>query len=76
MTYTPSKFKIFNMWGPHSYCRLVVEEVWRRPAHGCQMAMLSKKSKALKNDLKIWNKEVFGYVKLKVDSAKKVMDNI
>lgn len=62
----PSTFKYFNMWSQHPYCKRLVEEVWNRPFLGFPMAILSQKLKALKKELKVWNKEVFGYVNLKV----------
>lgn len=65
----PTSFKFFNMWTMHSDCRRLVEEVWKRPFYGCPMVVLSQKLKALKKELKVWNKEVFGDVNLRVDLA-------
>lgn len=70
----PSSFKFFNMWLEHEDCRRLVTEVWNRSVPNIQfgpMQVVSKKLSALKCELKAWNREVFGDVKIKVDNAMK-----
>lgn len=65
----PSPFKFHSMWTDHVDCRRLVSEVWKRTFWGCPMYVLSQKPKCLKAELKVWKKQVFGNVHLKVEKA-------
>lgn len=62
ITSQPAPFKFFNMWTSHSDCKRLVTDVWSRSFIGCPMAVLTQKLKALKLELKKWNKDDFGNV--------------
>lgn len=64
------------MWTEHKDCKRLVSEVWRRSFYGCPMSILSQKLKALKSELKVWNKLVFGNVHQKVDQAMTELDSV
>ncbi|XP_019433790.1 PREDICTED: uncharacterized protein LOC109340533 [Lupinus angustifolius] len=71
-----SSFKFHKMWLLDSDCRRLVAEVWRIQVLGCPMYVLSQKLRNLKNELKIWNKNVFGNIDQRVNSAKANVDAI
>lgn len=64
------------MWTEHSDCIRVIRETWAKPVNGCPMVVLSNKLKCLKSELKVWNKQVFGDVNLKVELALFNLDSI
>ena len=63
------------MWLSHDSFMKVVEDSWAIPCSGTPQYILVQKLKCLKLHLKVWNKEVFGYLKVKISGAgQKVMD--
>ncbi|XP_019432112.1 PREDICTED: uncharacterized protein LOC109339158 [Lupinus angustifolius] len=62
-------FRFHKMWLQHDSLRRVVETHWASNIVGCPMYVLSKKLKGLKAIRKLWNKEVFGNIHLKVKDA-------
>ncbi|XP_019418503.1 PREDICTED: uncharacterized protein LOC109329278 [Lupinus angustifolius] len=58
------------MWTSHDDCRNLISNCWRRVFPGCPMYVLSQKLKALNEDLKVWNKNVFGNIHLRVQTTK------
>ena len=75
-----SSFKFLKAWTLHTDCKEIITNTWEIPVVGCPMYILSSKLKALKEKLKIWNKEVFGnihcFVKEAEDKLKVVQDLI
>lgn len=72
----PSHFKFLSFWTNHGDCRKIITEVWNRPVFGCPMFILMQKLKALKQELKSWNKETVGDVHLNVEKAQAALDYI
>lgn len=72
----PSSFKFFSIWAKHHDCRTLVEEVWNKSLFGCPMAILSQKLKALKKELKVLNRDVFGDINNNVQAAQAEVDQI
>lgn len=75
-----SSFKFLKAWTLHTDCKEIITNTWKIPVVGCPIYILSSKVKALKEKLKIWNKEVFGnihcFVKEAEDKLKAVQDLI
>lgn len=72
----PSPFKFLSMWPDHPDCSRLVSEIWAKPVAGCPMYILSQKLKSLNNELKVWNKTVFGDINLRVEHALAEVDMI
>lgn len=51
-----------KMWSLHEDCRNIISNCWQNRVVGFPMFVLNKKLKLLKEQLKIWNKEIFGNV--------------
>lgn len=64
------------MWIGHPDCHRLIEEVWKRPVYGCPMSILSQKLKALKAELRTWNKLIFGNIHLRVEAALAAVDSV
>lgn len=62
-----SVFKFLKMWVQHPDCNRIVREVWNMHIEGCPMFVLSRKFSALKVELKVWNRVVFGNVEKQVE---------
>ncbi|CAL0324296.1 unnamed protein product [Lupinus luteus] len=69
-------FKFHKMWLLNNSLRKLVHDTWIIPVVGCPMYVLSKKLRNLKVALKVWNKEVFGNIHLKVKDALEKVDSI
>ena len=69
----PLKFEA--VWLSHASFSKVVEDSWAIPCSGTPQFILAQKLKNLKFHLKVWNKEVFGRLKVNISGAEhKVMD--
>lgn len=67
----PRPFHFFNAWLSHPGFDSFVEERWRSYAvSGRAGFVLKEKLKLLKSDLKLWNREVFGYLDTNIDMKK------
>jgi hypothetical protein len=71
-----SNFKFLKMWSLHKDCFNFVKSVWSRQIFGSLMQILSSKLKILKDELKIWNKNVFGNIQNQVSTAVSKLDDI
>ncbi|CAL0327859.1 unnamed protein product [Lupinus luteus] len=77
-SFVPSQisFKFHKMWLLNNSLRKLVQDTWITPVVGCPMYVLSKKLRNLKAALKVWNREVFGNLHLKVKNAMEKVENI
>jgi hypothetical protein len=64
------------MWISHPDCANVIQHSWNVNVVGCPMNVLSEKLKRLKNDIKAWNKNVFGYIHENVKLSRLKVDEI
>ncbi|XP_019435225.1 PREDICTED: uncharacterized protein LOC109341721 [Lupinus angustifolius] len=71
-----SQFRFHKMWLKHEGLRGVVEAHWANRVVGCPMFILASKLKGLKNILKVWNKEVFGNIHIRVKEAFKNLEDL
>jgi len=71
-----SQFKFLNMCTLHENCKHVIQDSWNTNVIGCPMFILNQKLKILKQNLKIWNKNVFSNVHMLVKNAKQKLDDI
>ena len=62
-------FKFEEMWLSYESFTAVVENSWAIPIQGNPQYILSHKLKSLKYKLKVWNKDVFGLLKRKIEEA-------
>ncbi|PON37349.1 Endonuclease/exonuclease/phosphatase, partial [Trema orientale] len=65
----PRPFRFQGMWLSHPTFMDLVRNVWSRSFFGSPFTILVNKLKALKRELKVWNWEVFGDLKLKIARA-------
>lgn len=63
-------FKVNNCWFDHKDFVSFVEDSWKSmKIEGKQAYVLKEKFKSLRNSLRKWNKEIFGWLDLKVNEA-------
>lgn len=75
-----SNFKFLNMWTLHDNCKDFIAHCWSTSVVGCPIYVLTKTSQLLKNNLKSWNRDIFGnkhvIVKNSSDNLDKINDQI
>ncbi|XP_019427155.1 PREDICTED: uncharacterized protein LOC109335475 [Lupinus angustifolius] len=64
-----SQFRFHKMWLKNESLRGVIETHWANRVVGCPMYILASKLKGLKAILKVWNKDVFGNIHIRVKEA-------
>lgn len=64
-------FKFEEMWLPHTSFTAIVENSWATSVCRNPQYILSQKLKFLKQKLKVWNFEVFRYLKKNIAAAEK-----
>ncbi|KAF9607212.1 hypothetical protein IFM89_033419 [Coptis chinensis] len=64
---TPFHFNIF--WASHPSFVDLVKHSWNQDTNGLPMIKLMRKLQQLKQDLKIWNRNVFGVVEMNIKKA-------
>ncbi|KAK2416761.1 hypothetical protein QL285_039128 [Trifolium repens] len=68
------------MWTLHDTCQDLFANCWRTNIVGSLMFILTRKLKILKEQLKSWNKDVFGnvhsYVKVAEDDLAQIQNQI
>lgn len=68
--WVPKPFNLFNCWINHEEFMSFVENIWKIVnVEGKTAFMLKDKLKVLRENLRRWNKEIFGHLNLKVDEA-------
>ncbi|XP_028098101.1 uncharacterized protein LOC114297823 [Camellia sinensis] len=73
----PKPFRFVNAWCLHPSCAPLVDKSWKETVvHGWAGYILLKKLKALKQNLRIWNKEVYGNVSFKLKAAEEEENNL
>ena len=71
-----AQFKFLKMWSLHEDCINLIRNTWNTSIFGCPMYILSYKLKILKQNLKTWNKNVFGNVHDHVSLAEQAVQTI
>jgi hypothetical protein len=75
-----SQLKFMKMWTLHDTCQDLIANCWRTNIVGSPMFILTRKLKILKEQLKSWNKDVFGnvhsYVKVAEDDLALIQNQI
>ncbi|MCI19886.1 cysteine-rich receptor-like protein kinase, partial [Trifolium medium] len=73
----PKPFRVINGWLEHPDFLSFVETSWKSFAvHGKKAYVLKEKFKLLKDCLKKWNKEVFGFLDLNIEKTVKDLNDI
>ncbi|PNY01857.1 cysteine-rich receptor-like protein kinase, partial [Trifolium pratense] len=73
----PKPFRVINGWLEHPEFLSFVENSWKGfEVHGKKAYVLKEKFKLLKNCLKSWNKEVFGFLDLNIEKTVKELNDI
>ncbi|XP_058784169.1 uncharacterized protein LOC131658938 [Vicia villosa] len=73
----PKPFKFNNMWFKHEDFDLFVEEEWKRiNFKGRGDFCLNEKLKTLKNRISWWNKNVYGWIDLKINNDGKELHSL
>lgn len=65
-----SHFKFHKIWLQNPDYRHLVKDIWSKPIVGCPMHVLTSKLKAVKAELKVWNKMIFGNVHMRVTTTR------
>jgi hypothetical protein len=71
-----SNFKFMKMWIAHPDCINIIKQSWNSNFTGCPMFILNQKLKKVKENLKVWNKSVFGNIHSNVKNATAKVDSI
>lgn len=67
----PKPFRFINAWCSHPEFKKFIEDSWKSyEVDGWYGFRIKEKLKRLKEDLKKWNREVFGFIDSKVDQLK------
>jgi hypothetical protein len=64
------------MWIAHPDCINIIKQSWNSNFTGCPMFILNQKLKKVKENLKVWNKSVFGNIHSNVKNATAKVDSI
>ncbi|XP_028126821.1 uncharacterized protein LOC114323420 [Camellia sinensis] len=73
----PKPFRFVNAWCLHPFCAPLVDKSWKEAVvHGWAGYILLQKLKALKQILRIWNKEIYGNVSFKLKAAEEEKHNL
>ncbi|XP_019455087.1 PREDICTED: uncharacterized protein LOC109356210 [Lupinus angustifolius] len=75
-SFRPSSFRFHKMWLQNKDYKRLVSHTWHSRVLGCHMYILSQKLTILKQELKYWNKTVFGNIHHKVILAKNNVEHI
>ncbi|KAL8537668.1 hypothetical protein ACS0TY_012702 [Phlomoides rotata] len=77
LSHTPRPFKFQSSWTLDSRFPEMVQSSWTRPLRASDPILLVvRKLKRLKNELRVWNKEVFGLIGNKLAAAKRVLSEV
>jgi hypothetical protein len=71
-----SNFKFLKMWSHHKDCFNFIKSVWSNQIFGSPMQILSIKLKILKDELKIWNENIFGNIQNQVSNDVNKLNDI
>ncbi|MQM00346.1 hypothetical protein Taro_033080 [Colocasia esculenta] len=69
----PKPFRFFTMWAQHESFHSTVQNAWSLDAQGTPLFVLSQKLRAVKEALKVWNRNVFGRIHRRVHDAASVL---
>jgi exonuclease III len=73
----PKPFRVINGWFDHPEFFSFVEHCWKSfEVHGKKAFVLKEKFRLLKECLRKWNKEVFGYMDLNIEKTVKDLNDI
>ncbi|CAK8539202.1 unnamed protein product [Lathyrus sativus] len=76
LNWGPKPFKFFSAWLKYEDFFPFVEKAWKSyRVSGRNMFIFKEKLKLLKTDLKVWNKQIFGILDLKVSDAVKEIND-
>ncbi|GAU20609.1 hypothetical protein TSUD_33450 [Trifolium subterraneum] len=77
LNWGPKPFKFNNCWLEHKDFIPVVKATWESlNINGRKAHVLKEKMKRLKEELKVWNKEVFGILDLNIDKTVKDLNEV
>jgi hypothetical protein len=74
--FTSRPFRFEAAWARDSGCYRVIEEAWKENVRGPDCYVLCKKQQRLANDLRKWNKKVFGQCKWRIIDLTKQIEEI
>lgn len=63
-------FRFESFWTTEEECQRIISESWLKVVEGSNMLRLCKKLRGCKENLKIWHKENFEDMKLKIVTLK------
>ncbi|GAU18560.1 hypothetical protein TSUD_325520 [Trifolium subterraneum] len=73
----PKPFRVINGWLEHPEFISFLEKSWKSfEVHGKKAYLLKEKFKLLKECLRKWNKEVYGYLHLNIEKTVKKLNDI
>ncbi|KAL8495044.1 hypothetical protein ACS0TY_019266 [Phlomoides rotata] len=77
LSHTPRPFKFQSSWTLDSRFPELVQSSWNSPLRASNpISLVVGKLKRLKNELRVWNKEVFGLIGNKIAAAKQVLSEV
>ena len=62
----PRPFKFFSAWFRDQSCKEVIKEAWQHSYYGSPAYQLIQKGKPVKDHLRKWNHDTFGYTQVRI----------
>lgn len=73
----PKPFRSLNAWLFHLEFKTFITRKWQEySVNGWGAFVVKEKLKMLKEDLKVWNREVFGHLDFKIEKHKSVIEQL
>lgn len=70
-------FRLNNCWLDQKVFKIFVSAKWRNlQVSGCKAFVVKEKLKLVKGKFKVWNKEVFGWLDLKIENIVSEMNDM
>ena len=73
---SPKLFKFFNYWSKHTAFLAIVKESWMEPMSGSPIKVLHRKLKRLKQRLKVFDREMFFDLSMRVKAKRVELDRV
>ncbi|XP_077237235.1 uncharacterized protein LOC143878904 [Tasmannia lanceolata] len=72
----PKPFRFFNVWLEDLSIYETVERAWKEKVSGSPMYRITQKLKLVKEAIKIWNKDIFGRVDVKLPVVRRNLEDL
>ncbi|CAJ2637409.1 uncharacterized protein LOC123885966 [Trifolium pratense] len=75
LNWGPKPFKVNNCWLEHPGCKSFIAKTWEKlNIKGKKAYVIKEKFKRIKEELRVWNREVFGILNLNIENTVKELN--